>query len=89
MKVAVAGDPAAIGYIGIGHVDGTVKALKIGGVEASQANAAAGKYPVVRKLYMNTKGQPSPLVRAFIDYIRGPEGAKLIEAAGYIPTQDE
>jgi phosphate transport system substrate-binding protein len=89
MKVAVAGDPGAIGYISLGHVDRTVKALRIDGVEASQANAAAGKYFVVRKLYMNTKGQPSPLVQALIDYIRGPEGATLITAAGYIPTQDE
>jgi len=89
MKVAVTGDRGAIGYIGIGHVDDAVKALKVDGVEASQANASSGKYPVVRKLYMNTKGKPSPLVQAFIDYIRGPEGAKLIEKAGYIPTQDE
>lgn len=89
MKVAVAGDPGAIGYISLGHVGLTVKALSIDGVEASQANAAAGKYPVVRKLYMNTKGQPGPLVRAFIDYLRGPEGATLITTAGYIPTQDE
>lgn len=89
MKVAVAGDPGAIGYIGIGYVEDTLKALKIDGVEPSQTNAAMGKYRIVRKLYMNTKGQPSPLVQAFIDYIRSPEGATLIKAAGYIVAQDE
>jgi len=89
MKIAVAGDPNAIGYISLGHVDDTVKAVAIDGVGPTQEKAASGEYPVVRKLYMNTKGEPSELVQAFIDYIRGPEGAGMVEAAGYIPVTDQ
>jgi len=87
MKGAIAQDKDAIGYAGIGHVDQTVKGVVLDGVVASQDNAMNGSYPVVRKLYMNTKGEPSKLVKAFIDYILGPEGAKLIAKAGYLPLK--
>ena len=87
MKVAVAGDPNAIGYVSIGHVDDTIKAVALDGVAASQENASSGKYPVVRKLYMNTKGERSALVQAFIDFILSAEGAEIILEAGYIPLQ--
>jgi phosphate transport system substrate-binding protein len=85
MKMAIAQDPQAIGYVGIGFLDKTVKGIKLDGVEPTQENAQSGKYPVTRKLYMNTKGEPSPLVKAFIAYIRGPEGAKIIQKNGFLP----
>ncbi len=87
MKVAVAQDPDAIGYVSIGHVDDSVKALQLGGIPASQENAMSGQYPVVRKLYMNTKGDPDKLVKAFIDYILSADGAAIIKRHGYIPLQ--
>ncbi|HBZ55789.1 MAG TPA: phosphate-binding protein [Syntrophobacteraceae bacterium] len=87
MKAAIAQDQNAIGYAGIGHVDQTVKAVVLDGAVASQENARNGSYPVVRKLYMNTKGEPGKLVRAFIDYILGPEGAEISKKHGYIPLQ--
>ncbi len=85
MKTAVSQDEGAIGYVGIGYVDETVKALPLDGVEQSQENASTGAYPVTRKLYMNTRGEPSGLVRAFIDYVLGPEGAEICRASGYLP----
>jgi phosphate transport system substrate-binding protein len=48
MKVAIAQDPNAIGYLSIGYVDASVKAVKVNGVEPTQENAQSGKYPVVR-----------------------------------------
>jgi phosphate transport system substrate-binding protein len=87
MKVAVAQDPNAIGYVGIGHLDATVVGVKLDGAEPTQKNAESGTYPVLRLLYMNTKGEPTPLAKAFIDYIKGPEGAKLVAKHGYIPVQ--
>ncbi len=87
MKVAIAQDKDAIGYAGIGHVDQTVKALVLDGVVASQENAKSGSYSVVRKLYMNTKGEPAKLVKAFIDYILSPEGSEIGKKHGYIPLQ--
>jgi phosphate transport system substrate-binding protein len=87
MKVAVSQDKDAIGYAGIGHVDNSVKAVVLNGVAASQENAMNGSYPVVRKLYMNTKGEPSKLVKAFIDYILSPEGTALSLKYGYLPLK--
>jgi len=87
MKVAVSNDPGAIGYMSIGHLDGSVKALAVDGVTPDQESAVSGKYPVVRKLFMNTKGAPSPLVKAFIDFILSPDGAKLIRESGYLPLK--
>ncbi|HUU50154.1 MAG TPA: phosphate ABC transporter substrate-binding protein [Nitrospinota bacterium] len=87
MKVAVANDPNAIGYISIGHIDETVKAPIVDGVKPSQETALSGEYKVVRKLYSNAKGEPKPLVKAFIDYIMGPEGEKIIKKHNFIPIQ--
>lgn len=84
MKTAVAQDPQAIGYVSIGHLDPSLKPLALDGVEPSQDNALSGKYPVVRKLYMNTKGEPAGLVKAFIDYILGDQGAELVRHSGYL-----
>lgn len=87
MKVAVSQDANAIGYMSIGHIDDTVKPLAVDGVTPSQETAVEGSYPVVRHLFMNTKGDPKPLARAFIDYILSAEGAGIISAAGYIPVR--
>ena len=87
MKVAVSRDMNAIGYMSIGHIDAGVKPLAVDGVVPSQETAIDGTYPVVRKLYMNTKGEPSTLVRTFIDYILSEEGAGIIRDSGYIPLR--
>jgi phosphate transport system substrate-binding protein len=85
MKAAVSRDKQALGYISIGHIDDTVKAVVLDGVAPSQQNAINGSYPVVRKLFMNTNGAPEPLVKAFIDFVLGSEGAKITGKHGYIP----
>ncbi len=86
MKTAVAQDENAIGYVGIGHLDDSIKALILDGMTPSQENAKNGSYKITRLLYMNTKGQPEGLIKAFIDYIYSPEGDEIIVKAGYIPT---
>lgn len=87
MKVAVSNDPNAIGYMSIGHMDESVKPLKVDGVLPSQETAVDGSYPVVRLLYMNTKGQPNGLLKAFINYIYSEDGTEIIQDSGYIPTK--
>ena len=87
MKAAVSQDRDAIGYAGIGHVDNSVKAVVLNGAAASQENALNGTYPVVRKLYMNTRGEPSKLVKAFIDYILSSDGMALSQKHGYLPLK--
>lgn len=86
MKTAVAQDRRAIGYVGIGHLDAGVKGLVFEGMTPSQENAASGAYTVTRLLYMNTRGEPEGLTKAFIDYVYTPEGSEIIRKSGYIPT---
>lgn len=86
MKVAVSRDPYAIGYLSIGHMDNSVSGVAIDGVAPTRENAKNGNYPVVRKLYMNTKGKPGTLAEAFISYIRGPQGAEIVSENGFIPA---
>lgn len=85
MKSAVSRDPDGIGYVSIGHLDNTVKAPKLDGIVVSQATAKDGSYPVVRKLYMNTRGEPKGIVKLFIDYVMSPDCADVVKAKGYIP----
>ncbi|MDD4159782.1 MAG: phosphate ABC transporter substrate-binding protein [Synergistaceae bacterium] len=85
MKTAVAQDKRAIGYVGIGYIDKSIKAPTFDGTVPSQENAANGKYKVTRNLYMNTKGQPEGLTKLFIDYIFSPEGVEITKDSGYIP----
>ena len=87
MKVALSQDPLAIGYLSVGHVDSTVKAIKLDGVDPTQENATNGTYKVTRKLYMNTKGEPSPLAKAVIKYILGWVGQEIVKKHGYIPSR--
>lgn len=87
MKLALSKDPNGIGYVGIGHVDKTIKAVKLEGTIPSQQNAAEGSYKVTRKLYMNTKGEPEGLTKAFVEYVKGSDGAVFIEKSGYIPLK--
>lgn len=85
MKTAVAQDKDAVGYVSIGHIDATMRAPLLDGVAPTQENASSGIYPVTRKLYMNTKGEPAGATKAFIEYVLGPEGAEISKASGYIP----
>ena len=85
MKTAIAQDPNALGYVGIGHLDKSVKGLSVDGAMPSQEGAANGSYPVTRLLYMNTKGEPQGLTKAFVDYIYSPSGKEIVSRAGYIP----
>ena len=85
MKTAIANDPNALGYVGIGHLDNSIKGLAVDGATPTQENAASGTYPVTRLLYMNTKGEPQGLTKAFVDYIYSESGKKHVSGAGYIP----
>jgi len=84
MKTAVSQDMGAIGYSSVGYIDNMVKAPRYNHIMPTQEACASGEYPVVRRLYMNTKGVPNALTQAFIDYIYSEQGAKHIQASGYI-----
>lgn len=84
MLTTVAGNKAAIGYVSLGSLDDSVKALKIDGVEATAQTVADGSYSVSRPFNIATKGDVSETAQDFIDYILSAEGQAVIEENGYI-----
>lgn len=69
VKKLVGETPGAIGYLALSYLDDSVKALKYDGVEATVDNITTGQYPVWAYEHMYTKGDPSPVVQAFLDYM--------------------
>ncbi len=85
VRSAVAANRYAIGYVGIGYLGRGVQAVKVNGIMASPAGALKGTYPIARKLFMFTRGQPQGIVKAFIDFVLSKKGQKLVKAAGFVP----
>ena len=89
MMASVAGNDCAIGYISLGSMNDTIKALKIDGVEASVENIKNGSYKVARPFNIATKAEVSDAAADFIAYIMSAEGQAVIEANGYIAVVEE
>ena len=81
---AVAGNKYAIGYVGIGYLNPNLKGLTVNGVTASGATAMDESYPVARALFMFTAGEPTGVVKDFLDFVKSPEGQKLAEEEGFV-----
>lgn len=85
---AVATTDGAIGYASLANVDETVKALKVGGVEATEENVKSGAYKVLRPFICATlKGSDNKLVKAYLDFILSEEGQALVLAQGAVPVK--
>jgi phosphate transport system substrate-binding protein len=84
VKQKIAATANAIGYISLGYVDLSVKALSIGGVTCNEANCLNGSYPVTRHLNFITKGKPQGLTKEFIDFCLNSEGQRIVAEEGYI-----
>lgn len=87
MMTGVAGNPYAIGYISLGSLNDTVKALKIDGAEATAANIKAGSYKVARPFNIVTKGDVSAVAQDFIGFIMSADGQAIVEKNGYISVE--
>ncbi|MDD6497535.1 MAG: phosphate ABC transporter substrate-binding protein, partial [Solobacterium sp.] len=75
------------GYVSLDVVDDTVKALKLDGVEATEANIKAGSYLLSRPFVMATNGEISAqneIVQTWFDYIKSAKGQEVIKSAGLI-----
>lgn len=89
MLTSVAGDPYAIGYVSLGSLDDTVKAVKIDGVEATGENVSNGSYKIARPFNIVTKDGLSDVAQDFIDYMMSADGQAIIEENNYIKASDE
>ena len=87
LRTTVSTTPDSIGYLSFGYLDESLKALALDGVEATEANALSGAYPVVRPFNVLTKGEPSELVQAWLDFILSAEGQQIVKDEGYLSLQ--
>lgn len=89
MLTTVAGDDYAIGYVSLGSLDDSVKALKIDGAEATAENIKSGDYKVSRPFNIATKeGLDNEVASDFIAFIMSEEGQAVVADNGYIPLDD-
>lgn len=85
---AVAGNPNAIGYIGVGYMSKETQALAINGVQPGLESAKNKTWPISRDLFLFTAGEPSGNAKKLIDYMLSPEGQKNVEKAGFVPVPE-
>ena len=89
MMTTVAGDENAIGYISLGSLNDTVKAVKIDGAEASAENVANDTYKVSRPFNIITTDKLSDAAQDFENYIMSADGQKIIQDNGYIKADEK
>jgi phosphate transport system substrate-binding protein len=89
VRQMVSSDPAAIGYISIGLVDASVKALALDGVTATEATIDAGQYPLVRPFLFLVPPRHERQVDDFLAWVTGPEGRALARSEGLLPPAAE
>ena len=83
----VAQNQDAIGYISLGSVNDTVKALSVGGTAATTANVVTGAYRVARPFIVLTGANVHPESKAFIDWILSPAGQAIVSARGFVAAK--
>ena len=89
MLMTVAGDPQAIGYVSLGSLNDTVKAVKVAGVEATAANVASGEYRLARPFNIAWRADAqSDLAKDFIAFVLSAEGQKVVSDHGYVGSAD-
>lgn len=89
MMTSVAGNECAIGYISLGSMNETVKALTIDGAAASVENIKNGSYKVARPFNIATTKDVSAAASDFIAFIMSAEGQAVIEENGYIAVVED
>lgn len=88
MLTTVSGDWYAIGYISLGSLNDTVKAVNIDGVKPTVENVKNGSYKVARPFNIATKGDLSPAAQDFISFVMSAEGQQVIADNGYISVEE-
>ncbi len=88
MLTNVSGNPYAIGYVSMGSLNDTVKAVAVDGVEATTENIINGTYAVSRPFNIATNGEPTGLAADFISFILSAEGQAIV-AEDYIAVDSE
>jgi len=89
----VAGNPAAIGYYGMGYISPKQKPVMVAKDEKSEyeaptiENVINGKYPISRPLFLYTNGEPKGLVKKFVDFTLSQEGQEIVLKTDFVPIK--
>ncbi|MDP4156240.1 MAG: phosphate ABC transporter substrate-binding protein [Bacillota bacterium] len=88
VKKIISETPGAIGYLALSYfTDNTVTQMSIDGVKATPENIQSGKFPVWAYEHMYTKGQPTEVEKAFLDYMMSSEVQNtILPKQGYLPV---
>lgn len=89
MMTSVASDPQGIGYISLGSLNDTVKALTIDGVEPTAGNVKSGDYKVSRPFNIVVADDLSAPAQDFIGFIMSADGQAIVEDNGYVAVVDD
>lgn len=84
MMTTVAANDYAIGYISLGSLNESVKALAVDGVVPSAEGVKDGSYAIARPFNIATMGDKSAAAQDFIDFVLSAEGQAVVEESGYI-----
>ncbi len=88
MLTSVAGDPAAIGYVSMGSLNETVKAVSVDGNAATVEGVKDGSYTLARPFVVTTYGEVGEIAQDLLNYIMSAEGQAIINEEGYIAIDD-
>lgn len=88
MLTTVSGDEYAIGYVSLGSLNDSVKAVSIDGAEATVENIKSGSYEIARPFHVATLGEVSDVAQDFMNFILSAEGQAVISDSGYITVDD-
>jgi phosphate transport system substrate-binding protein len=83
----VATTPNTIGYVSLGSLGDTVKALKVEGIEATKETVLSGEYKISRPFNYVTGSEVSEAAQMYLDFVMSAEGQKIVEESGFIPVQ--
>ena len=89
VRLLVADDPNSIGFISMGIVDETVKALSLEGVTATRESILDGSYTLSRPFLFVTLNEPTGQTKHFIDFVLSEEGQKLLSHEGLVPSMNK
>lgn len=87
----VMNNPQAIGYFGLGYVDEQLKAIKVAteagqeAVEPNPENVTSGAYPISRPLQVYTNGEPSGVIKQYIDFCLSADGQQVVSELDFVP----
>lgn len=88
MLTSVAGNPSAIGYVSLGSLNDTVKAVAIDGVAPSAEGVKDGSYKIARPFNIMLSAKAGDAAKAFVDFILSAEGQAVVTDHGYVSVGD-